>query len=819
MKRGQKVTNPQELIGDKVLSFKEREKRSVEIATRIAESYPMVGGSSEDNLWRSLNQLSNRDLYILTQKRMQDIAFYLYDSNPLAKRIIEITRDFVIGDGFTYTAENEDILDLIDEFWNDPDNNLDVELDTNVLELGIFGELCLPVWVNSANGAVKLGYIDPATILKVEKDKKNPKISKVLKWKPLRATEEREYKIINIDKNLGSKSYGLLIGECFFFAINKVSGATRGRSDLLSLADWIDGHDQFLFARLERAFLLNTFIWDITCEGMNREDLIEFVKGLSMPKSGSIRAHNEKITWKSETPKLEASDASEEARMFKQQILGGSGFPEHWFGETSRTTRACYSEDTETLTENGWKKYWKIKKGEKLATFNPKKDKIEFHKPKGNIYLYDYEGEMYHFTNTRTDILVTPEHRMWIKEVHKERKFEIIQAKDITYKTFYIREGAKNWVGKKQEYFELPYIAYDIQSRIKDNPKKIRMSDWVEFLGWFLSEGVLNNAKNQYSVRISQKKPNNIPIIQNLLTKLGYIYHETIDKRSGVITFSLNNKSLWYYLKENVGSLSKEKRIPKKTLQLDKSYLQILFDAMMLGDGSWDKRKGRNCFDYATNSDQLADDFQILCLLLGYSSRQNISTKGKFQWNVITGSKTIERDLRNRICINNRKKEYASHIQKEQYKGKVYCFSLPYQFMITRRNGKIAIQLQTALETSLPTLKKLKSRQRIVKNFIKHIINFVIDQAIIHKRVGFKKDMDRSFKIIPSPIVSRDNKGLMESVGNFVDGLSKAVDKKWLNDTEAKRIFNTVLSQLGTDIESRDQEVSKEKEEPTNEET
>jgi hypothetical protein len=455
----QKISSPTQLVGDKVLSFKEREKRSTEIAKRIAESYPMVGGASEDNLWRSLNQISNRDLYTLTQRRMQDIAFYLYDSNPLAKRVIEITRDFVIGDGFTYTAENPDILELIDEFWNDPDNNLDIELDTNVLELEIFGELCLPVWVNSANGAVKLGYIDPATILKVTKDKKNPKINRTIKWKPIAATEERIMNIINIDKNIKSKSYGLLTGDCFFFAINKVSSATRGRSSLLTLCDWLDGHDQFLFARLERAFLLNTFIWDVTCEGMTKEELIEFVKGLTMPKSGSIRVHNEKITWKAEVPKLEASDASEEARMFKQQILGGAGYPEHWFGETSRTTRA------------------------------------------------------------------------------------------------------------------------------------------------------------------------------------------------------------------------------------------------------------------------------------------------------------------------------------------------------------------TALETSLPTLKKLKSRQKTVKNFIKYIINFIIDQAIIHKRVGFNQDMDRSFKIIPSPIVSRDNKGLMESVGNFVDGLSKAVDRKWLNDKEAKRIFNTVLSQLGTDIESLDQEVSKEEKE------
>jgi len=341
MAKKKQVPVIRELIGDRNISFQEREKRAVEIKQRIAESYPMVGGASDDNLWRSLNQLSNRDLYTLTQKRMQDIAFYLYDSNPIAKRIIEICRDFVVGDGFTYSAEDPDVLEVIEEFWNDPDNNLDVENDVNVLELGIFGELCLPTWVNSANGAVKLGYVDPALILRVKKDKLNPKINRKLIWKPAGQDKEPiELDIVNIDKDIKSKSYGYRQGECFFFTVNKVSSAMRGRSDLLTLADWIDGHDQFLFARLERAFLLNTFIWDVTCEGMGKEDLIEFVKGLAMPKSGSIRAHNEKVTWKSETPKLEAADASEEARLFKMQILGGAGYPEHWFGSGDRTNRA-----------------------------------------------------------------------------------------------------------------------------------------------------------------------------------------------------------------------------------------------------------------------------------------------------------------------------------------------------------------------------------------------------------------------------------------------------------------------------------------------
>lgn len=346
---------------DVIINFNERQKRSVEIQHRLAEAYPMVGGASEDSLWRSLTTNQDRDLNLLTQRRMQDIAFYLYDSNPMAGRIIEIIEDFVIGDGFTYSAKDPEVKEVLDDFWNDPDNNLDEEMNIDVVELFLFGELCLPVWVNEADGGVKLGYVDPKTILKIKKDPKNPKINQKLIWKKPSGQVERELNIINVDRNLKSKTYEKLIGDCFYFTINKVSSATRGRSALLRLADWLDGYDQFLFARLERAFLLNNFIWDVECEGMNEGELTEFVKKLVTPRPGSIRAHNEKVTWKTESPKLEAADASQEARLFKQQILGGSGYPEHWFGEGSTTTRATALEMSTPVIKSLKSKQKKVK--------------------------------------------------------------------------------------------------------------------------------------------------------------------------------------------------------------------------------------------------------------------------------------------------------------------------------------------------------------------------------------------------------------------------------------------------------------------------
>ena len=326
--------------GTKRTSKKVKKIRS---AAQLKEAFPEIGvDSPEDAGWRSLTQAANRDLNQLTQKKMQDIAFYLYDGNPLAHRIIEIMHDFVIGDGFRFKAKDEKVQEVLDNFWNDPDNNMDVRQDSKALELSLWGEQCYPVYVNKHTGHVKLGYLDPGVIVAIKRNRNNPERLEQVVWQ--KRLKRQTFNIINSDSRKRSETSGRLVGECFYFAINKVVWAARGRSDLLPLADWIDGYDQFLFARLERAFYLNSFVWDVLCEGMSKTEITEFAKDLQPPKPGSIRIHNEKIKWDVISPKLESSDASNEAGLFKSQILGGIGFPGHWFAEGDKTTRATAME-------------------------------------------------------------------------------------------------------------------------------------------------------------------------------------------------------------------------------------------------------------------------------------------------------------------------------------------------------------------------------------------------------------------------------------------------------------------------------------------
>jgi hypothetical protein len=77
---------------------------------------------------------------------------------------------------------------------------------------------------------------------------------------------------------------------------------------------------------------------------LTQEEIERWLRNTPPPKPGSIRAHNENVQYQAVAPDLKANDATNEARMLKNYILGGAGFPEHWFAEGGNANRATAAE-------------------------------------------------------------------------------------------------------------------------------------------------------------------------------------------------------------------------------------------------------------------------------------------------------------------------------------------------------------------------------------------------------------------------------------------------------------------------------------------
>ena len=305
--------------------------------------------------------LSGRDLNPPLHARMQQVAYYLYLVNPLAHRIVEYTKNYVVGDGVTVAAEDPAVAAVLERFWQDPINRMDLTLPELVKELTIFGEQCWLAAVNPVNGRVRLGYLDPAEIHAVEWGEIElpllPSSAEgaggstaisipVAVWRRPASgeTEPRRFRIVRLDEDPDSATFGRLTGECFYFAINKARSASRGVSDLFAIGDYLDGYDKMLFGLIDRVGFANAFIWDVLLKGATEEQIQEWLKDQRPPRPGSVRAHNEQVEWKAVSPTLNAQDFNEAARTIKNMNLAGAGFPEHWFAEGGNANRATAME-------------------------------------------------------------------------------------------------------------------------------------------------------------------------------------------------------------------------------------------------------------------------------------------------------------------------------------------------------------------------------------------------------------------------------------------------------------------------------------------
>ncbi|HJR01846.1 MAG TPA: hypothetical protein VKA83_09455, partial [Methylomirabilota bacterium] len=235
-------------------------------------------------------------------------------------------------------------------FWTDPVNQLEMRLDKFIRELGIYGELCFPVFVNETDGRVRLGYVDPQEIAQVITDPQNALIKTcvVLKGRA-NGIPERYLKVVRPNTQRASDDYELLEGvlederdpfldvayngACLLFQVNDISNGKRGRSDLLSLIDWVDGYDKFLFDAMDAANLFNSFVWDVELEGMTAPQIKQWVLEFKADiRRNGVFAHNEKVKLAAVAPEMKAMDKDSWARLMRGHILGSKSFPEHWYG-------------------------------------------------------------------------------------------------------------------------------------------------------------------------------------------------------------------------------------------------------------------------------------------------------------------------------------------------------------------------------------------------------------------------------------------------------------------------------------------------------
>jgi len=335
----------------------------------------------------------------------------------------------------------------------------------------------------------------------------------------------------------------------------------------------------------------------------------------------------------------------------------------------------CYDEAAEILTLRGWVPFKELTLNDFVATLNPVTNELEYQQPKRLISYY-YEGKMVKVSGRHIDLLVTPNHRMFVsvnKGANIWDEYKLLPAEEILDKKVKYKKDCV-WKGQRIEFFELPSVIYKInQYRTEERDAiKIPMDDWLEFFGHYISEGYCkyDEEKSEYSVVIAQS-PEKKEKIEECLKRLPFRFSYKDDK------FYINNKQLASYL----GQFGKavDKFIPSWIKQLAPDQLKILLDALMYGD------RHRN--QYYTKSKKLADDIQEIVFKVGFSADVFYWSNRKSPIYCVGIQKTSVRPTVGEKRIGT-DWNLAKH-ELVDYSGMVYCCEVPkYHIIYVRRNGK-----------------------------------------------------------------------------------------------------------------------------------
>ena len=351
-------------------------------------------------------------------------------------------------------------------------------------------------------------------------------------------------------------------------------------------------------------------------------------------------------------------------------------------------TRDCFDDQTEILTEDGWRLFKDLNPGQKVAQL--KDGMTEFVEPMGYHHA-PYEGEMLGFEGEGIDFLVTPDHKMHVSQQQTRKRvwgdYELRKCEEIYGKQTYRVQRDAGWVGVD-----------------------IGLSEcFFEWLGFWFAEGHAAIYDGRHVCVVTQK--NDLGYVRDLFDRANLPYSEN-NRMDAAKNFKLrvNAETKPLIAKLATFGQAATKSIPRSIRNAPPAHLRAFIKGYLAGDGL---HNGSDII--STSSKQIADDLQEMALRAGYVA--NITTyDATGQERIINGVKTAARGPTWFVNFITQKKyrpvlrsrdagtQYRGWY-KQPYDGWVYCVEVPTHVIYVRRNGRAFWCSQTYKELRETTIK------------------------------------------------------------------------------------------------------------------
>jgi hypothetical protein len=283
---------------------------------------------------------AGREVPYWTREKARTYSVTAYRSNPMATAIVDTYTAFCVGDsGVKWQATNDQVAEVVREFWDDPANRLGEIQELLLRSQLLMGEKLLELMTGGLSGVTRFAPIDPECIQGIECRYGNPLWpSVVVLPAPDAGGDERRWDVVQVDDMTGLRA-----GQCMFWAPwRTLDTDVRGMPFLTSVLDDLDSYGTVLSNLIDRTALARYMVWDVTVQGGQTEvdAFIEGRGGRHVPPSGSVEVHNEAVTWKPQTVSTGAAEDTIANKQVLTNIASGTGLARTWLADPEDANRA-----------------------------------------------------------------------------------------------------------------------------------------------------------------------------------------------------------------------------------------------------------------------------------------------------------------------------------------------------------------------------------------------------------------------------------------------------------------------------------------------
>lgn len=251
--------------------------------------------------------------------------------NPMAKRAIDVTADYVIGDGIVISSPVRSLQRYIDAFWHHRKNAMPNRLEAMCNELTVAGDLFPILFTNPFDGLSYVRFVTKDRISQIETAPNDWETE--LSYTELPRLHEASGGLLEpvIWPGVANHALSPQSPVMLHYAVNRPIGALMGEGDLTTMIPWLLRYSRMLEDRVRLHAAVRSFLWFVRV----RSDLVALKQAeySATPEAGSVVVHDDGEEWTVQSPALHGADAGHDLESARRMIYAGSGFPPHWFGE------------------------------------------------------------------------------------------------------------------------------------------------------------------------------------------------------------------------------------------------------------------------------------------------------------------------------------------------------------------------------------------------------------------------------------------------------------------------------------------------------